>query len=320
MTSSDLELTHLQAELANSRRDLAAAQLEVIRLRNLLGLDRPVPVGPSDGRLFDPEPSPAAIPSVNTPISRASTPDAKLSLFRRLFAARTDVFALRWENASKGKAGWMPARNGGRDGPLRTLTDDVLRAHLEGRDHVGVYPLRPGDVCTLLACDFDDSSWALDARAFHDAAVSVGLQPLLERSRSGQGAHVWLLFAQPILAVNARRLGAGLLRRAMDERVELDLASYDRLFPSQDNLPQQGFGNLIALPLHGECRRRGTTLFLDPTSLEPWEDQWAVLGSITRPTKRRCNASPASWIRSNVADHPVRWRCGRLPRPSYGQS
>ncbi len=284
--TSEGELALLRAELEVARRELEAAQSEVVRLRGLLGLDRPVPDAPSDGRLFVPDsPSPAEQPHGAAAVSRGSSPEDKLALFRRLFAARTDVFALRWENRSTGKAGWMPARNGGRDGPLRPLTDDVLRAHLEGRDHVGVYPLRQGDVCTLLACDFDGASWALDARAFHDAAVSVGLQPLLERSRSGQGAHVWLFFSQPVPAASARRLGAGLLRRAMDERVELDLASYDRLFPSQDNLPRQGFGNLIALPLHGECRRRGTTVFLDPATLEPWPDQWAVLGSID-PTDR----------------------------------
>lgn len=279
MSSLEAELARLQAELDVSRRELEAAQAEVIRLRNLLGLDRPVPERPSDGRLFAADPLPPAAQPVGEPITRSSSPAAKLVLFRRLFAARTDVFAFRWENRSSGKAGWMPARSG-RDGPLRSLTDDVLRTHLEGRDHVGVYPLRQGDVCTLLACDFDGASWALDARAFHDAAVAVGLQPVLERSRSGQGAHVWLFFSRPVPAVTARRLGAGLLRRAMDERVELDLASYDRLFPSQDNLPKQGFGNLIALPLNGECRRRGTTVFLDPATLQPWEDQWAFLGSI----------------------------------------
>ncbi|MFN0089118.1 MAG: TOTE conflict system archaeo-eukaryotic primase domain-containing protein [Acidimicrobiales bacterium] len=274
------ELVRAREELEACRRELRAARAEIGRLRALLGLDRPVPDAPGDGRLFAPDALPRAVVSAGAGASRVSAPEEKLALFGRLFAARTDVFALRWENRSTGKAGWMPARTGGRDGPLRTLTDAVLRAHLEGRDHVGVYPLRQGDVCTLLACDFDGASWALDARAFHDAAVSVGLAPLLERSRSGGGAHVWLFFSEPVPAASARRLGAGLLRRAMDERVELDLASYDRLFPSQDNLPRQGFGNLIALPLHGECRRRGTTVFLDPTTLEPYDDQWAVLGAL----------------------------------------
>ncbi len=77
-------------------------------------------------------------------------------------------------------------------------------------------------------------------------------------------------------------MGAALLRQAMTARAELDLSSYDRFFPSQDFLPKAGFGNLIALPLHGGCVAQGTTVFLDPTTMEPWSDQWAFLSSIAR--------------------------------------
>jgi superfamily II DNA or RNA helicase len=77
-------------------------------------------------------------------------------------------------------------------------------------------------------------------------------------------------------------MGAALLRQAMTARAELDVSSYDRFFPSQDFLPRAGFGNLIALPLHGECVQRGTTVFLDPTTMEPWPDQWAFLSSVAR--------------------------------------
>ena len=77
-------------------------------------------------------------------------------------------------------------------------------------------------------------------------------------------------------------MGAALLRQAMTARAELDLSSYDRFFPSQDFLPKAGFGNLIALPLHGELRQAGTTVFLDPTTMEPWPDQWAFLSSVAR--------------------------------------
>ena len=99
----------------------------------------------------------------------------------------------------------------------------------------------------------------------------------LERSRSGAGGHVWVFFTAPVAASAARRLGALLLRAAMSRRGELDLASYDRLFPNQDFLPAKGFGNLIALPLQGRCRAAGTSVFLDPATLEPWPDQWAFL-------------------------------------------
>lgn len=77
-------------------------------------------------------------------------------------------------------------------------------------------------------------------------------------------------------------MGMGLLRKAMTKRAELDLASYDRFFPSQDFMPKGSFGNLIALPLQGELASLGKTVFLDPTTMKPWPDQWAFLSSVCR--------------------------------------
>src|SRR5712691_8468636 len=124
--------------------------------------------------------------------------------------------------------------------------------------------------------------WQLDALALLEACAECGVPAALERSRSGAGGHVWVFFAAPVAASAARRLGALLLRAAMSRRGELDLASYDRLFPNQDFLPQKGFGNLIALPLQGRCRAAGTSVFLDPATLESWPDQRAFLSSIKR--------------------------------------
>jgi superfamily II DNA or RNA helicase len=118
--------------------------------------------------------------------------------------------------------------------------------------------------------------------AYLDVARAAGIPAALERSRSGEGAHVWILFSDRVPATSARRIGAFLLREAMTVRVEMDLVSYDRLFPAQDFLPKQGFGNLIALPLQGECRKRGTTVFLDPSTLRPYPDQWEFLASFDR--------------------------------------
>ena len=89
-------------------------------------------------------------------------------------------------------------------------------------------------------------------------------------------------------------MAAALLRQAMTTRAELDLTSYDRLFPSQDFMPKAGFGNLIALPLQGECVRRGTTVFLDPTTMSPWPDQWAFLSSVARMTPEAVTSLAAS--------------------------
>jgi hypothetical protein len=94
----------------------------------------------------------------------------------------------------------------------------------------------------------------------------------LEMSRSGVGMHAWVFFTAPVPAQTARRLGTGLLREAMAIRGKVNLASYDRLFPSQDLLPAGGVGNLIALPLFRSARDRNATVFLNLENLEPHRD------------------------------------------------
>jgi hypothetical protein len=180
---------------------------------------------------------------------------------------RDDVYAQRWESLRSGKSGWSPALKGGfatdrgRPKEYLPLTDEVIEAHLAGRHHFGLYPLLRDDTCQLLVCDFDGEGWLLDALAYLDAARADGVPAALERSRSGDGGHVWSFFEGRLPAASARRIGAYLVREAMTVRAEIDLASYDRLFPSQDFLPRQGFGNLIALPLEGQRRKEAKTVF-----------------------------------------------------------
>jgi superfamily II DNA or RNA helicase len=107
----------------------------------------------------------------------------------------------------------------------------------------------------------------------------------VERSRSGNGAHAWIFFAQPIPAALARQFGAALLTAAMDRRPEIGLGSYDRMFPNQDTMPKGGFGNLIALPFQGHAVLMGNTLLLDD-NLQPHRDQWRYLKSIRRITQQ----------------------------------
>lgn len=221
-------------------------------------------------------------------MDRSSPSEEKIALFRELFAGREDVYALRWENQRTGKSGWGPAVVGGWANARKpgreyvSFTPEVVEAHLVGNIHAGVYPLLREDRCRQLVCDFDGPGWALDALAYVDAARHARIPVALERSRSGDGAHVWAFFSGPVPASAARLVGVHLLREAMTIRAELDLASYDRLFPTQDFMPKGSFGNLIALPLQGACRKRGTTVFLDPATLEPYVDQWAFLSSQPR--------------------------------------
>ena len=202
-----------------------------------------------------------------------------------------DLYALRWENAQTGKSGYVPstADRWVRNGPKSYLpvTDEAIESHLRGRESIGIYPLLEDDTCWFLAFDFDGRTWQLDALALLEVCAEREVPGALERSRSGDGGHVWIFFSAPIAAASTRRLGATLLRETIARRAELDLASYDRLFPNQDFLPQKGFGNLIALPLQGRCRAAGTTVFLDPATLEPWPDQWKFLDSIERLTPQQ---------------------------------
>jgi superfamily II DNA or RNA helicase len=225
------------------------------------------------------------------PVTHSSPARDKVRFFRTLFAARPDVYATRWENARKGRSGWVPAVRGGwRKGtsrPYLPVTNEVVEAHLTGEVHIGLYPLCDGDMCNWLAVDFDGGSAMLDALSYLKAARALGVPAALEVSRSGVGAHVWIFFTGPVAAATARALGSGLLGEAIALRGWMDLSSYDRLFPSQDVLPGSGaVGNLIAAPLHGRARRDGATVFLDLATLEPHEDQWAYLSSLHRLSPR----------------------------------
>jgi hypothetical protein len=272
--------TDLQHRLEEMSREAERLRAENKRLRTLLALAQRTQAVLAPTK-------PAAATRPDAPASGSE----KVALVRSLFRGREDVYAVRWKNARTGKDGYVPAVAGGwsRHGAkayLR-LSDEAIEEHLRGHASIGVYPLLTDDTCWFLACDLDGSTWQLDALALLGTCDELGVPTALERSRSGAGAHVWVFFAEAVAATAARRLGAVLLREAMSRRAELDLASYDRLFPNQDFLPAKGFGNLIALPLQGRCRVGGTSVFLDPTTLEPWPDQWAFLSSLERVSRKQ---------------------------------
>jgi hypothetical protein len=129
--------------------------------------------------------------------------------------------------------------------------------------------------------DFDKKSWMADAAAFASTCQRFQVPVSVERSRSGNGAHIWLFFNSAVLAANARQLGCALLTRTMENRHEIGLGSYDRLFPSQDTLPKGGFGNLLALPLQKRAREQGNSVFLDEL-FQPHPGQWKFLESVQR--------------------------------------
>src|SRR5665811_2450639 len=109
------------------------------------------------------------------------------------------------------------------------------------------YPILADNTCSFLAADFDEGEWRRDAFAFRNACERHGIPVAIERSRSGNGAHAWIFFDEPIPAALARRLGAFLITETMERVPDIGFRSYDRFFPSQDTMPAGGFGNLIAL-------------------------------------------------------------------------
>lgn len=244
-------------------------------------------------------------------VDHRSSPDAKVALFRSLFRGRSDVYPRRFESRRTGKSGYAPAcanewvrgvcekpRIKCADCPHRRflpVTDTVIRWHLSGADDggepfvAGVYPLLLDETCTFVAADFDKTGWEQDALAFVHACRRLDLPVAFERSRSGRGAHTWLFFDAPLPASLVRRLASFLLTEAMEDRPDIGLESYDRLFPNQDTLPQGGFGNLIALPLQKYAREQGNSVFLDD-NLNPWPDQWAFLAGVRRLTRAEVEA------------------------------
>ncbi len=236
-------------------------------------------------------------------VHRCSPPEAKIALFRSLFRGREDIYPLRFESRTTGKSGYQPAcANEWAPGVCEKprikcaaclhqrflpVTDDAIRWHLSGcddagRDFVlGVYPLMRDETCFFLAADLDKAQWQDDAQAILETCFRMNLPAALERSRSGNGGHIWLFFEQAIPAALARKLGAHLLTETMERRPDIGLDSYDRFFPNQDTLPRGGFGNLIALPLQRRPREIGNSVFLDDDHL-PYADQWAFLSSVRK--------------------------------------
>ncbi len=164
---------------------------------------------------------------------------------------------------------------------LLPVTDQIIYAHLAGDHTIGVYPLLPDDMCWFIAADFDKKTWREDSAAFLETYVEMGVPAALERSRSGNGGHVWIFFEQPVSASLVRKLGCAVLTHTMDRRHQIGLDSYDRFFPNQDTLPKGGFGNLIALPLQRLPKKNGNSVFLDE-NFEPYKDQWQYLSTLKK--------------------------------------
>ena len=266
-------------KLAEALAECERLREENQKLRGRLGIPRM--------ETSDPLPS---VSDMQGAVTSKSTPDGKVKLFRNLFRGREDVYAVRWEGRN-GKAGYSPAYHriwgtSFRNAPDKPkeyfpLTDQVIHDHLTGKLTAGVYPLLADETCWFLAADFDKATWQDDVQGFLRTCAEWKVPAVLERSRSGRGGHIWIFFEAPLPASLARKLGAAILTRTMEQRHQLGLDSYDRFFPSQDTMPKGGFGNLIALPLQHMPRGHGNSVFLN-ANFDPHPDQWTLLSCVRR--------------------------------------
>jgi superfamily II DNA or RNA helicase len=289
------------AELESNRSELLSRAAELQHEKAAL-LQPSIPLGFND----------------KSTVTNQSSPDEKIILFRSLFRGREDIYPRRFESLKTGKQGYQPVcqnewTHGICEKPkircedcghreFLPVTDLVVRNHLQGFDPqdragrnftIGVYPMLPDETCWFLAADFDKASWQEDVRAFLGTCSLFNVPASIERSRSGNGVHVWIFFADPVPAALARQMGTFLLSQTMEHRPEIGLDSYDRFFPSQDTLPKGGFGNLIALPLQKKPRENNNSVFVSftPNDLAgneqfvPYEDQWSFLATQRRMTQ-----------------------------------
>lgn len=281
----------MEEEIIRLKKELKQAQDEIKRLRNTLSvLSLPSDIGEMSVEVDKEYEENSGSNSKDTfsGIHNRSSKDEKIKLFLSYFKGREDVCAKRWKN----KPGYSPyCRNDFKQGiclkPLVKciqcqnqdfiiLNQETVEEHLMGKEVIGLYPMTENDTCYLLAMDFDEERYKEEAEAVINVSEKLGIFPLLERSRSGQGCHLWFFFEQETKSVVARKFGMTILSLAMEESRSITFSSFDRMFPSQDFLETGGFGNLIALPLQKEARKYGNTEFLDK-NFDVIKDPWAHL-------------------------------------------
>ena len=257
--------------------------------------------------------------------------------FFSMFWGRQDVYAKRSVNKETGKAAYYPQCNNFwtnvchkkiKDGinckdcknrSYKTITKKDILNHLQGNaynasDVIGVYPLLSNGTCRFMVFDFDnhdkdaeekdfansDDTWVEEVESMREICVLNGIEPLVERSRSGRGAHVWIFFDKPIDASFVRKFGFALLDKGAEQINLKSFKYYDRMLPAQDSLPEgSAVGNLIALPLQGKALQDGNSAFIDG-NWNAYPNQWETLFNKPRLSQGFLEEKIKEW--SNIID------------------
>lgn len=255
--------------------------------------------------------------------------------FFGMFWGRQDVYAKRSVNKETGKAAYYPQCNNLwtngchrklKDGisckdcksrSYKTITKLIILNHLRGNsynacDVIGVYPIFGNGTCRFMVFDFDnhdkgaeendfanvDDTWIEEVEAMREICVLNGIDPLVERSRSGRGAHVWIFFDKPIAASLVRKFGFALLDKGAEQVNLKSFKYYDRMLPAQDSLSDNSsLGNLIALPLQGKALQDGNSAFIDG-NWNAYPDQWRILFSKPRLSQEFLEEKIKEWTNS----------------------
>lgn len=238
--------------------------------------------------------------AINAPPFVGDKPNKqKVDLYLSLFNGRKDVYAERWKNKA-GKIGYsFKCKNRSikdlctyqcascQNNEYLPITHKVIENHFnnENEDDIGaagIYVMQKDNTTNLIAFDFDEKDWKNAALAILRELRNAGFDAAMERSRSGNGAHIWLFFSSAISATKVREFGQTVITLAAKASDSVSFDSYDRIFPSQNTLPKdKGLGNLILLPFSGPARAQGNTVFVDK-DFTPYPDQWAFLASLRK--------------------------------------
>ena len=271
-------------------------------------------------------------PDQGARIKKFDVTDKIASDFFMMFCrGRKDVYDLRYTNPKTGKNGYysqcfnrwdrgchIQKKDGVRckDCELRAykpVTLPLIKAHMNGTDPngndvVAIYPMLENNLCQLLVFDFDnhakgaeqedyaniDDRWKEEINALRRICKNLDVDAVVERSRSGRGAHLWIFFKEMIPARLARKFGFALLEKGAESVNLKSFKYYDRMIPTQDALPEGGLGNVIALPLQGMALKSGNSAFVDE-NWNAYEDQLKVLVGTRRLTRQEIDDYLSLW-------------------------